>query len=273
MAGNLPLFGPFNILKSINFSGAPEPIDVLALQVSIQRVPPLDKAVFTYGIPAITVVSYWGVPNTEESWDATQAVPLAYNSGGTPEDQAAYEALQGPGTLVPMYGKQVITSNMAGANWLWSQGPGCQSGAISTKDTYKVRGYLFYNLTAIKKVQKGGLLQLIVSMSACSGSTYEVVAEALSQMTSVWYGAANTLTTNGGVTVEPGGSMPWTGKDMLYWAQGIGTPDTDATDSLTPTVTVNVDLTAADYSITMANSGFGGTSPNTFAYTSGAGPD
>ena len=269
----LPLFGFFTRPVSISFASAAQPMDILALQVGIQRVPPLDQAVFSSGIPSISVESYWGNSHDEQTWPATQTVALNYNSSGSPEDQAADKVLQGPGTTIPMYGVETITSAMVGANWLWAQGPGCQSGSISTHNTYEVRGYLFYNLTAIKKVQSGGYLELIVNMEGCSGSTYQVGAESLHAMSSVWFGAANSLRTLGGTALQNAASMPWSGEGMYYWAKGVGTPDTDATDAISPKITVAVDLAASDYSITMSGSGFGGTSPNVFSYTSGAGPD
>jgi hypothetical protein len=269
----LPLFGFLSRPVSVNFpQDLPDTCDVLALQVSEYRVPPADKGVFTYGIPEIAVTRAWPT-SISPTWAASLAVPLNYNSSGSPENQAENDNYYGPGSganaAVSMYGVSKITSAAVTRNFLWTQGPGCEVGNSGTNKTYEVRNYMFWNLSLIKQSYALTDLDFVIDFEGCSGSIFQVWAEVLKSASSVAYASL------GSVTMTKAATMGFAYSSMAYWAKGIGQPTitTGETDALNPTVTLSVNVTASDYSMGMSGSGFGGNAENTFTVTSGAGSD
>lgn len=269
MAVGLPVFGFFSRPDNVVF---PAHCDVLALQVGVTRAPPADRTVLSSGIPAITVEREWPFTITP-IWDATLTVPLDYNSAGANADQAANELVYGPGSkTTAMYGRDFLIGSAVQEDYMWTQGPGCQSGLSGTDYTYKVRGYLFFNLTLIKKAYDVLDLGFAVNFSGGSGSIYQVWGEVLLHCKSVNYASLKTL---GGTTMTKAASMGWNYKSMAYHAKGIGQPTitTGETDTLTPQIKLTVDMLASDYSMTFSSSGFGGSANNVFSSTQGAGSD
>jgi hypothetical protein len=261
----LPLFGFLTRPVQVVF---PAHCDVLALQVAEHRTPPADKGVFATGIPAIAVNRAWPT-SVSPTWDATLAVALNFNSSGSPTSQGANNNLYGPGATVSMYGRDFIIGSVVNQDWLWSQGPACNSGLNGTNHTYSVRGYMFWNLTLIKKTFDITNLDFVCNFSGCSGSIYEVWGEVLHGCRSVNY--ANL----GSTTMTKAASMGWDYKSMLYHAKGIGQPTitTGETDALTPEIILTCDMQNVNYQLGFNSSGFGGNANNVFTSTGGTGSD
>lgn len=266
-----PLFGFLTRPVGVIF---PAHCDILAVQVGEQRVPPADKTILTSGIPAIGVTSKWTLSTSEGPYDPTLAVALNYNSSGVAEDQAANEVTKGPGaTVTVMYGRDLLIGSAVTEDWLWTQGPACQLGSISTNNTYKVRGYLFLNLTLIKKYKTVSSLTVTANWTGGSGSIYQLWVESLIHCRSVNFASLKTL---GGVTLENAGTMGWTYKSMASWGKGIGQPQTvtGETDSISPQAAFDVSLASEAYTVTAGSSlGFGGNADNVWTTSVGTGAD